>query len=66
MIRLYTEKAIRVEVEKRLHEEHEKEELGKRLEIIEREIRELRQKVWCLEHPPVVNPKEAAEVCTSR
>lgn len=60
-LRLYTEKAIWEEVEKRLYQEREKEELRQRLERFECEIRELRERVWSLEHPPVVNPKEETE-----
>lgn len=56
-LRLYTEKAIWEEVEKRLYAEREKEELRQRLERFECEIRELRERVWCLEHPATMDPK---------
>lgn len=61
MIRLYTEKEIREEIEKRMYEERKEEELRQRLERFECEIRELRERVWCLEHPPTMDPKEAEQ-----
>lgn len=53
-MRLYTEKELREEVEKRLYEERMREDLRQRFERIEYEIRELRERVWCLEHPPTM------------
>lgn len=57
MIRLYTERAVREEVAKRLAKEEEKQRLRRRLEDMDCEIRELRERVWCLEHPPTTDPK---------
>ena len=59
-MRFYTEKQLREEIDKALCEARRKEDLAMRLERIDDEIRELRERIWSLEHPPTMNPREEA------